>query len=174
MTTTHFSFLESPLGKMLLTASAQALTGVHFVGEKYYPGVGEDWRESAKHEPLARAHQQLKEYFAARRTRFDLALAPEGTPFQRKVWRALTSVPFGETRSYGEIAANIGAPKASRAVGAANGRNPISIIVPCHRIIGASGDLTGYAGGLQRKQALLALESARGAQLPLLAESIYL
>jgi methylated-DNA-[protein]-cysteine S-methyltransferase len=170
MNATHYyTFFESPLGKMLLTANAEALTGLHFAGEKYYPGVREDWRESAEHEPLARARQQLNEYFVGNRTRFDIALAPEGTAFQRTVWHALTSVPFGETRSYGEIAAKIGEPKASRAVGAANGRNPISIIVPCHRIIGASGDLTGYAGGLQRKQALLALESARGAPLPLLA-----
>jgi methylated-DNA-[protein]-cysteine S-methyltransferase len=168
MNTVHYySFFESPLGNMLLTATADALTGVHFVGEKYYPGVEEGWRESASHAPLALARQQLEEYFGGKRTRFDVALAPEGTEFQRKVWRALRSVPFGETRSYGEIAAKIGAPTASRAVGAANGRNPISIIVPCHRVIGASGDLTGYAGGLQRKQALLALETQGAGQMRL-------
>ena len=111
---------------------------------------------------LTRAARQLAEYFAGTRRTFDLPLAftARGTPFQQKVWRALLTIPFGETRSYGEIAAQIGSPRAVRAVGAANGRNPISIVAPCHRVVGANGKLTGFAGGLENKAYLLALEGA--------------
>lgn len=164
----YYDFYDSPIGKMLLTASDAGVTGVHFVGEKYYPQIDPAWRRDANAEFIAAVRAQLQEYFTGKRKRFDLRLAPEGTPFQRKVWRALTEIPFGATRSYGDIAARIGAPTASRAVGAANGRNPISIIVPCHRVIGASGDLTGYAGGLGRKQALLELEAPQNGQVRLL------
>lgn len=106
---------------------------------------------------------QLDDYFAGLRTDFDLMVAPRGTPFQLDVWRALTTIPYGETVSYGELAARVGRPTAARAVGAANGQNPISIIVPCHRVIGASGDLTGYGGGLDRKSLLLDLEQDHSA-----------
>ncbi|HZP93058.1 MAG TPA: methylated-DNA--[protein]-cysteine S-methyltransferase [Burkholderiales bacterium] len=157
---TVYTWYESPLGRMLLTAKDDALTGVHFADEKYYPGVDPGWRHDLDALVLRRAAKQLDEYFAGRRRRFDLPLAPQGTPFQRKVWQALTGIGYGTTISYGELACRVGDPGASRAVGAANGRNPISIMVPCHRVIGANGDLTGYAGGLQRKKALLALESA--------------
>jgi len=105
--------------------------------------------------------RQLAEYFAGKRTQFDLPLDPRGTAFQKAVWRSLRQIPFGETRSYGEIASTIGAPRANRAVGAANGKNPLSIVVPCHRVIGANGALTGFGGGLETKAQLLALESRR-------------
>jgi methylated-DNA-[protein]-cysteine S-methyltransferase len=156
----YFAYYDSPLGQILLTASESALTGLHFVGEKYYPGVSATWINDDGVAILKATTKQLDEYFAGSRTSFDLALAPDGTEFQRKVWRALTQLGFGETLSYAQLAQRIGQPKAVRAVGAANGRNPISIVVPCHRVIGADGSLTGYAGGLARKQALLRLESA--------------
>ncbi len=157
--TTFYRYYESPLGQILLTATAGALTGLHFVGEKYYPGVSRDWTRNDDMAIMQSAVAQLDEYFAGKREAFDLALAPIGTEFQCKVWRALTTLRFGETLSYGELAQRIGNPNAVRAVGAANGRNPISIVVPCHRVIGASGALTGYAGGLARKEALLRLEA---------------
>ncbi len=105
---------------------------------------------------------QLEEYFAGERTSFDIPLAPEGAPFEREVWRALEEIPYGETVSYGEIARRVGQPTAARAVGTANGRNPIAVIVPCHRVIGADGSLTGYGGGLERKRLLLELERGQG------------
>lgn len=118
-----------------------------------------DWTRSS--EPFEAAITQLREYFAGRRRGFDLPLAPAGTDFQRRVWRALTTIAYGETISYGELARRIGNPRASRAVGLANGANPLPIIVPCHRVIGASGALTGFGGGLPIKRTLLALEKAR-------------
>jgi methylated-DNA-[protein]-cysteine S-methyltransferase len=117
-------------------------------------------KEDAGHPLLLQAQQQLEEYFAGKRRKFTVKLDPAGTEFQNKVWNALRTIPFGETRSYGEIANQIGSRKAVRAVGAANGRNPLSIIVPCHRVIGADGKLTGFAGGLEVKAQLLALEHA--------------
>ena len=108
--------------------------------------------------PVAEAVRQLLEYFALKRTSFDLPLAPEGTPFQRSVWRHLQDIPYGETISYGELAKRVGNPKASRAVGAANGKNPLPIVIPCHRVIGSNGTLTGFGGGLPTKEALLGLE----------------
>ena len=122
-------------------------------------------REANDSSVLLAAEQQLKEYFAGTRHQFELELDFTGTEFQKQVWQALLTIPFGETRSYSQIAQQIGNPKAVRAVGAANGRNPISIIAPCHRVIGASGGLTGFAGGLEAKQYLLALEGAGQAEL---------
>jgi methylated-DNA-[protein]-cysteine S-methyltransferase len=119
--------------------------------------VHDDWQ--AAEEPFADVSRQLAEYFAGRRTVFDVPLAISGSPFQRRVWRALQDIPYGETISYGELARRIGVPSASRAVGVANGHNPISVIVPCHRVIGADGSLTGYGGGLERKRVLLELEA---------------
>jgi methylated-DNA-[protein]-cysteine S-methyltransferase len=157
--TTQYTEMTSPLGTLQLTAKDGALTGVHFPGQKHDRPPQPDWQRS-DHEPvLARARQQLGEYFAGRRVRFDLPLAPQGTPFQQAVWRALLAVPFGATSTYGKIAEAIGKPSAVRAVGAAVGANPLGIVVPCHRIIGRDGSLTGYAGGLERKSRLLALES---------------
>ena len=154
----YYDFYASPLGQILLVASDDALTGLHFVGEKYYPTIVPDWwRSDAK--MIVAASKQLEEYFAGQRKNFDLAVDPTGTPFQRNVWQALRKIPYGVTTNYGTLAQRIGKPKASRAVGAANGRNPISIVIPCHRVIGANGDLTGYAGGMARKESLLKLEA---------------
>ena len=148
----------SPLGGMLLAATDRGLTGVWFDGQRHHPDSS-GWRMDASHPVLVRAMQQLDEYFAGRRTRFDLPLDLQGgTPFQQSVWQALLHIPCGERRTYGELSAGIGAPAAVRAVGAAVGRNPLCIVVPCHRVLGADGSLTGYAGGLDRKSALLRLE----------------
>lgn len=151
--TTYYTTMPSPVGELTLTSDGDALTAVYFEAPKYGPASTDGWiRDDAV---LAEARRQLEEYFRGERTEFDLALAPSGTDFQRSVWRALTEIPFAATTSYGQIASSIGKPAASRAVGAANGHNPISIIVPCHRVIGSGGDLTGYGGGLDRKRWLL-------------------
>jgi methylated-DNA-[protein]-cysteine S-methyltransferase len=121
--------------------------------------VDPEWRRDARHAPLRQAKRELAEYFGGERERFEAALAPEGTPFQRSVWKAISTVGFGKTITYADLARRAGYPGSARAAGAATGRNPISIIVPCHRIVGSDGSLTGYAGGLDRKRALLALES---------------
>lgn len=155
-----YRFVVTPLGDVLLTATNEALTGLHFVNEKYYPEIEADWVEKQRQPILRETADQLKRYFKRTLSVFDLPLAAEGTPFQHRVWRELVRVPYGETRSYGQIASRLGLPQASRAVGAANGRNPISIVVPCHRVIGADGSLTGYAGGMDRKTKLLQLEGA--------------
>lgn len=159
--TTLYTEMTSPLGTLQLTADDGALTGVHFPGQKHDRPPRPDWQRADDEPLLAQARAQLADYFAGRRTEFDLPLAPSGTPFQQAVWRALLAVPFGETSTYGAIAAAVGRPKAVRAVGAAIGANPIGIVVPCHRVVGADGQLTGYAGGLQRKARLLALERRR-------------
>lgn len=151
--------IESPVGRLTLVASDEALVAVLWENDRpMRVRLGEVTADEV-HPVLTRAEQQLGEYFAGRRRVFDLPLDPAGTPFQKKVWEALRRIPFGRTASYGELAASIGSPNASRAVGAANGRNPLSIVVPCHRVIGASGKLTGFAGGLQVKAALLTLET---------------
>ncbi len=157
--TTLYTEMPSPLGRLLLTADDGALTGVHFPGgQKHDRPRQPDWLRADDAPVLASARSQLAEYFDARRSGFDLPLAPRGTPFQQAVWKALLAVPFGATSTYGAIAAAIRRPTAVRAVGAAIGANPIGIVIPCHRIIGADGSLTGYAGGLDRKAKLLALE----------------
>lgn len=150
--------IDSPIGPLTLAGRAGVLTNLRMVDQTYEPDRS-DWipDESA----FPDAVDQLRSYFAGDRTDFDLELDMAGTPFQRRVWQALMTIPYGETRSYGQIAAQIGAIGAARAVGLANGRNPISIIVPCHRVIGASGGLTGYGGGLDRKRSLLELEKRR-------------
>ncbi len=149
---------DTPLGRMLVTASGQGITGVYFVGQKYEPEIHLDPSHDSDLAFLVVARRQIEEYFRAARTQFTVPLAPQGTPFQLRVWHALLEIPFGETRTYRDLAERLGSPSASRAVGAAIGRNPISIIVPCHRVLGTDGSLTGYAGGLDRKRALLALE----------------
>lgn len=160
-TTTHYeAFYDSPLGQMLLVANGDALTGVYFTQQKYFPGDGETRLDGAGIKVLDAAKQQLDEYFHDGRRLFELDLAPDGTPFQKSVWDELRRIPFGETRSYGDLAHSLGDANKSRAVGAANGRNPITLIVPCHRVIGTDGTLTGYAGGVERKLALLSLEGA--------------
>jgi methylated-DNA-[protein]-cysteine S-methyltransferase len=156
---TRFTTMDSPVGELTLYGDGQALGGALTPAKDGSSRqVPADWvREDTG--VLADAAAQLREYFAGRLTGFDLPLAPAGTEWQRRVWTALTTIPYGETASYGELAQELGRPTASRAVGMANGRNPISIIVPCHRVIGADGTLTGYAGGLERKRFLLSLES---------------
>jgi len=156
--TTSWTRHRTPLGPVRLVARGGKLAGLYFDGQKYDAREGPDWREAPDDPLLREAARQLDAYFAGERTRFDLALAPDGTPFQRRVWRAIAAVPSGATITYGELAKRVGSPSAVRAAGAATGRNPLSIVVPCHRILGAGGALTGYAGGLDRKRALLALE----------------
>jgi len=154
----YYDTFASPHGEMLLVATDAGLAGVYFKGQKYAP-ERKDWKRDPDHALLKRAKRELAEYFAGRRKRFEVPLDPAGTAFQRKVWNAIARVGFGETISYGELAKRAGHPGSARAAGAATGRNPIGVIVPCHRIMGANGSLTGYAGGLARKRALLQLES---------------
>jgi len=151
--------IESPVGALLLAGDATHLKVVHFQAGRHPLLPADDWVEDDR--PFARTIRQLQEYFAGRRRAFELALAAEGTAFQRSVWRALTEIPYGETRSYGEIAQRLRNPRACRAVGLANGANPLAIVVPCHRVIGADGSLTGFGGGLDTKRKLLALERDR-------------
>jgi len=153
-----YMYLASPVGQLKLVANAQALVAVLWENENPKRVRLAELLEEAQHPVLLETARQLNEYFAGQRRQFDLPLDFEGTDFQQKVWQALLSIPFGETRSYKQIAEQIGNPKAVRAVGAANGKNPISIIAPCHRVIGASGKLVGFAGGLENKDILLKIE----------------
>jgi len=163
---TTFARISSPVGELVLAASGAALTGVYFPTSRHGPpptertGWVEDDGRGPAGEVLARTRQQLAEYFARTRTTFDIPLGPPGTPFQRRVWGALRAIPYGTTLSYSELARRLGDVRATRAVGAANGRNPIPIIVPCHRVVGADGSLTGFGGGLDRKRWLLEHEGA--------------
>jgi methylated-DNA-[protein]-cysteine S-methyltransferase len=154
--TVYYDQIDSPVGPLRLIADAGGLREMLFAVESHPTVMQPQWVRASK--PLAHVHRQLDEYFAGKRQTFDLALHPHGTPFQLAVWMQLRSIPYGTTISYGELARRVGNPAASRAVGAANGRNPLSIIVPCHRVIGASGKLTGYGGGLPIKEFLLGLE----------------
>lgn len=152
----YFDVHPSPIGELLLRSDGQALTGLQMEESNHPVHPTASWiRDPA---PFRKVCRQLDEYFAGTRTAFDLPLAPEGTPFQTRVWRALRAIPYGEKAGYGEIAARIGAPGAARAVGGANGRNPIAIVIPCHRVVGSNGSLTGFGGGLDRKRFLLELE----------------
>lgn len=157
--TTWITTFESPVGPLLLMSDGTSLTGLHTDNDKHRPAIQSDWIRDASVAPFAQTIAQLRAYFDGALTEFDLPLAPQGTEFQMTVWRELCHIPFGETISYAELARRIGRPKASRAVGHSNARNPISIIVPCHRVIGTDKSLTGYAGGLDRKRMLLALEA---------------
>jgi methylated-DNA-[protein]-cysteine S-methyltransferase len=150
--------IDSPIGRLTLAGRGGVLTNLRMVDQTYEPSRA-DW--SRDPEAFAPAVEELNAYFAGELTDFAIELDLRGTEFQRRVWTALLTIPYGETRSYGEIAEQIGAPGAARAVGLANGHNPIAIIVPCHRVIGASGSLTGYGGGLDRKRTLLELEKQR-------------
>jgi methylated-DNA-[protein]-cysteine S-methyltransferase len=152
-----YTTVNSPVGELLLVGDETALRGLHFPNHRHplLPGY-----RSAR-EQFAAAREQLEQYFAGERREFDLPLELDGPAFHRRVWEALLTIPYGETRSYGEIAAQVGDPGSARAVGFANGRNPIAIVVPCHRVIGADGSLTGYGGGLPRKRQLLDLEAGR-------------
>jgi len=157
-----FCYVESPIGRLMLTTDGTALTGLYMNlyrnKPSKLPSVSDGWTQNATIGPLPAASRQLKEYFAGQRREFDLPLRMNGTEFQERVWRELAKIPFGETRSYGQLAKRLDNPNGSRAVGLANGRNPIAIIVPCHRVIGADGSLTGFGGGIDRKEWLLAHE----------------
>jgi methylated-DNA-[protein]-cysteine S-methyltransferase len=154
----NYCYLDSPIGALLIAGDDQAVRRIEFPKNGKAGKPEAEWRESSRG-PVGEAVRQLREYFAGKRSDFDLPLAPEGTPFQCEVWRRLQEIPYGETISYGELAKRVGNPKASRAVGAANGQNPIPIVIPCHRVIGSNGKLTGFGGGLPTKEALLALEA---------------
>lgn len=151
-----YTYFDSPVGSLLLVGGADGLREINFPKNGRRAAADDSWREDAK--SLSEPIHQLQAYFAGKLESFDLPLAPQGTPFQQKVWKQLCRIPFGETISYGELARQIGNPNASRAVGLANGSNPIPIIIPCHRVIGSNGKLTGYGGGLPIKEKLLALE----------------
>jgi methylated-DNA-[protein]-cysteine S-methyltransferase len=153
---TYYCYFTSPIGKLLLVGTKNGLAELHFPTEAAAKEIPPDWQlDKTK---FTTAIEQLEEYFAGRRKIFDLKLAPSGTPFQLSVWQALQQVPYGTTASYGEIARKIGNPKACRAIGMANHHNPLPIVIPCHRIIGKDGSLTGFGGGLDLKRQLLELE----------------
>ncbi|WP_275462175.1 methylated-DNA--[protein]-cysteine S-methyltransferase [Streptomyces noursei] len=164
---THTVLDDTPVGPLTLVADGDALTGLYMTDQRHRPpqenfGPPADPTEP----PFARTITQLGAYFRGELTAFDLPLALHGTPFQRRVWAALCTIPYGETLSYGQLAEQLGNPAASRAVGLANGRNPVGIIVPCHRVVGANGSLTGYGGGLDRKRRLLTFERAADGLFP--------
>ena len=158
----HWTLVPSPIGDLLVKGDGEAVTGLYMEGENEPPATGAIRQDDDP--ALAAARRQLDAYFAGRLTAFDLPLRLKGTPFQQRVWSRLQTIPFGRTTSYGALAAALGQPTAMRAVGLANGRNPVSIIVPCHRVIGADGSLTGYGGGIERKRWLLAHEQAVAAK----------
>jgi methylated-DNA-[protein]-cysteine S-methyltransferase len=158
MERTCYTYLPTPIGRLLLADRGAGLSCIAFPGGKSARLPEPDWEVNET--PFREVIRQLEAYFSGKLHRFELQLAPEGTPFQRKVWEALCEIPYGATATYGEIACRIGKPKAVRAVGAANGRNPLPIVVPCHRVIGKDGSLVGFGGGLQIKEALLALEKS--------------
>ncbi|XZE21786.1 methylated-DNA--[protein]-cysteine S-methyltransferase [Pirellulaceae bacterium SH449] len=163
-----WQWMESPIGPLLLRSHGDKVTGVFLNQQQYFPNDAPQTnllsRQSAVPDVLCQLETQLTEYFAGCRTEFQIEMNLLGTPFQRSVWLELLKVPFGKTASYAQIATQIGKPRATRAVGAAIGRNPLSIVLPCHRIIGKSGGLTGYAGGLDKKRWLLSWEQAGGSK----------
>lgn len=150
----------APIGELLLVANATGLTRLQVMAGNHVPEISPDWSHDSNHPLLTHARRELDAYFAGELRTFTVPLAAQGSAFQQLVWAALMTIPYGETRSYGEQARTLGRPAAVRAVGAANGKNPIGIIVPCHRVIGANGTLTGYAGGLNAKRFLLKLEAS--------------
>ncbi len=156
-----YTSIDSPIGELLLLGDGHSLRGLYMQQGRKPVQIAPRWERSEA--PFADVRRQLREYFTGERTTFDdLALTLDGARFERRVWRALQDIPYGETVSYGEIARRVGQPGAARAVGLANGRNPIAVIVPCHRVIGANGTLVGYGGGLERKRLLLELEQGQG------------
>ena len=157
MTTVSYTQIDSPVGPLLLAGDERALREIHFANGRRPQAPHPDWIPNAA--PFTEAIDQLQAYFSGERREFDLPLALKGTDFQLRVWRCLQTIPYGQTISYLQLAERIGNPKAVRAVGLANGANPIPIVIPCHRVIGSNGSLTGFGGGLPTKQNLLALES---------------
>jgi methylated-DNA-[protein]-cysteine S-methyltransferase len=163
---TYATSFDSPVGKLYAQARQNSITVLHMVGAQHPPKMLADIIDSPELPIFLQLQTQLFEYFAGRRREFKLSLAPDGTAFEKSVWRALLKIPYGETCTYGQQALRINNPNAVRAVGAANGRNPIGIIIPCHRVIGRSGTLTGYAGGLDKKAFLLRLENDSSEKAP--------
>ena len=157
-----YKVIESPVGKLKLVASDNGLVAILWENDNPRRVKLTELLENERHPILVNAEQQLGEYFSGKRNSFSVVLDMRGTRFQKDVWEALLAIPFGETRSYSQVAKRLGNPRATRAVGAANGRNPLSIIVPCHRVIGSSGKLTGFAGGVDKKARLLSLEKKGG------------
>ena len=157
-----YKVIESPVGKLKLVASDNGLVAILWENDNPRRVKLTELLENERHPILVNAEQQLGEYFSGKRNSFSVVLDMRGTRFQKDVWEALLAIPFGETRSYSQLAKRLGNPRATRAVGAANGRNPLSIIVPCHRVIGSSGKLTGFAGGVDKKARLLSLEKKAG------------
>lgn len=155
-----YDLCPSPHGTLILVASGGALVGAWFEGQKHFAGIAPAWQRKPADRLLQQARRELGEYFAGERRSFTLPVAPSGTAFQRAVWSAIAEIPYGETVTYKTLACRAGFPGSVRAVGAATGRNPISVVIPCHRIVGSDGALHGYAGGLDTKRALLALEDA--------------
>lgn len=153
-----YDIFASPMGDILVTSDGEKIITFGFVGQKHLKPISDSWEKELNHNLLQKAKKQTEEYFLGKRKTFDLPLSPQGTEFQRKVWLALEQIPFGQVTTYGKIAKKINNPKGVRAVGGAIGRNPIGIIIPCHRVVGTNKTLTGYAGGLDRKQNLLELE----------------
>ena len=155
----HWTQWQTDFGTLIAVATDGALSGLYRQGQKYQPVIDERWQESPELPLFADVKQQFNEYQQGQRTQFELPLAPQGTDFQRDVWQALCKIPYGSIQQYGQLAASIGKPTAARAVAAAIGRNPLLILVPCHRVVGANGSLTGFAAGLETKAKLLALET---------------
>lgn len=154
-----YTTIDSPIGTLLLCGSEDRLSGLSMLDGPRPRRIAPEWRRDTS--GFERTRAQLEEYFAGARQEFDVPLALHGTEFEQRVWRHLRSIPYGETRSYGELARRLGDPALARAVGVANARNPVAVIVPCHRVVGADGSLTGFGGGLERKRALLDLEAGR-------------
>ena len=150
-----YDVFDSPIGALTVASDGSAITALHIAGDRYFTGVPEDWQRDTAQPLLLQAKQQLEEYFAGKRTTFDLPLQPHGTPFQERVWQAVAAIPSGTTTTYQMLATTIGSPKAVRAVGTAVGRNPICLLVPCHRVVPSSGGLGGYVAGLTCKAWLL-------------------
>lgn len=163
----RYTYFDSPVGRLLLAADERGLRHIGFPDERGARDPAADWREDPA--ALDEVRRQLDDYFQGRRQRFDLAVAPATTPFQGRVLALLREIPYGTTVSYGEVARRLGNPKASRAVGMANGRNPVPIVIPCHRVVGADGSLTGFGGGLEVKRRLLALERRHAGDEPVSA-----
>jgi methylated-DNA-[protein]-cysteine S-methyltransferase len=161
-TETYYTYHDSPVGCLLLTSDGTNLTRLHMIGQLYQAVPDSNWKKSDELPIFQTTRQQLDSYFRGELQAFELPLKPEGTEFQKRVWSELERIPYGITISYGELASRVGNVNASRAVGLANGKNPIGIIVPCHRVIGASGKLTGYSAGIDRKAKLLNLEAGFG------------
>lgn len=156
--------IPTPLGPLFATAMGGTLTGLYFEGGRHAPAISPLWIEDPNHRALAECARQLADYFSGKRHQFELPMAPSGTPFQLRVWQEIARIPYGETISYAELAQRAGAPGSARAAGAATGRNPLSIVVPCHRVVASGGALTGYAGGLERKARLLGIEGVLHAE----------